>query len=281
MSLRKTVFLDNAGGHKGGQAMIARRAAAQRICRLMLLQVTAPLWTGCIARRPMRTPLDVLWDRHATIVPPRDKSLIVFLPGAREAPQDLVDEGFVQQVRQRRIAADMVIADLHLGYFRSRDFEVRLREDVLAPARAQGYRDIWLAGISLGGFASLMVSRLNDGAGLVDGIIALAPYVARTSVLHEVRDAGGIARWDAAVKDGDFERDLLRWLKGYADPRAKRPALYIGYGSRDGFADFEAAMAGALPADRLRSAPGGHAWEPWKQLWAAFLDAAPLLREPS
>jgi pimeloyl-ACP methyl ester carboxylesterase len=232
----------------------------------------API-SGCFALRETKVPVPVLWDTLAGIRP-ANKILIVFLPGAQEVPADLVNQGFVRQVRERGIAADIVIVDLHVGYFRSRAFDTRLREDVVAPARAAGYRQIWLAGISLGGFGSLMFSRLNDG--LVDGIIAMAPYVARTSVLREVQDAGGLERWNEPVVEGDFERDLLHWLKGYADPSQKRPQLYIGYGTRDGFADFNAAVGDLLPPGRLRTAPGGHDWPPWKQLWGEFLDTAPL-----
>jgi hypothetical protein len=240
----------------------------------------AGLSSGCALLREIKTPVDVLWDRLPGN--PTGKALVVFLPGAQEVPQDLVTQGFLKQLRDRRIAADVAIVDLHLGYFRSRAFETRLREDVLAPARAQGYQSVWLAGISLGGFGSLMVSRLN--AGLIDGVIAMAPYVARTSVLKEVQAAGGLAQWNAPVAEGDFERDLLRWLKGYGDPgvvaREKRPAIYIGYGREDGFADFNAAVGKVLPVDRVREVPGGHDWPPWKQLWGEFLDQVPLPRLP-
>ena len=50
----------------------------------------------------------------------------------------------------------MVVADAHVGYFRNRSFEDRLRADVMVPARARGYESIWLAGISLGGLGALL-----------------------------------------------------------------------------------------------------------------------------
>ncbi len=209
--------------------------------------------------------------------------MIVFLPGAGDTAQEIVNEGFVQQVRQRGVLADVVVVDLHLGYYtRSRNFETRLREDVVVPARAAGYRQVWLAGISLGGFGSLMFSRVNQDRpeAQIDGIIALAPYVARTSVLDEVVRAGGLARWNVPVVQGDFERELLQWLKAYGDPRLKRPALYLGYGTEDGFAQMAQVVGALLPAGRLRSAPGGHDWPPWKRLWGEFLDAVPWPNAP-
>jgi hypothetical protein len=233
---------------------------------------------GCAALRPTRDRVDTIWDRLATPAAPSDKVLIVFLPGAGDTAQDIVDQGFVQQVRQRGIPADVVVVDLHLGYYvRSRNFETRLREDVIVPARAAGYRQVWLAGISLGGFGSLLFSSVNQDRpeAKIDGIIALAPYVARTAVLQEVVRAGGLARWNEPVVEGDFERTLLRWIQGYADPTLKRPALHLGYGTEDGFALMAQAVGALLPAGRLRSAPGGHDWPPWKTLWGEFLEAVP------
>jgi hypothetical protein len=233
---------------------------------------------GCAALRPTRETVDTIWDRLPTPAAPLGKVLIVFLPGAGDTAQDIVDQGFVQQVRQRGIQADVVVVDLHLGYYvRSRTFEVRLREDVIVPARAAGYRQIWLAGISLGGFGSLLFSSVNQDRpeAKIDGIMALAPYVARTAVLDEVLRAGGLARWNEAVVEGDFERTLLRWLQGYGDPLLRRPALYLGYGTEDGFAQMVQVVGTVLPAGRLRAAPGGHDWPPWKRLWGEFLDAAP------
>ncbi len=260
----------------------SRRAWLQRAATLAMGPGAWASVAGCAALRPTREPVDTIWDRLPSPAAPPAKSLIVFLPGAGDTAQDIVNEGFVQQVRERGITADVVVVDLHLGYYRNRAFETRLRDDVIAPARAAGYPQIWLAGISLGGFGSLMYSRLQqDRPELApDGIIALAPYIARTSTLAEVTRAGGLARWNEPVVEGDFERELLRWLKGYADPAVKRPALYIGYGTEDGFAPTAQAVGAALPTGHLRSAPGGHDWPPWKQLWGEFLDAVPLGRNP-
>jgi pimeloyl-ACP methyl ester carboxylesterase len=232
--------------------------------------------TGCAGLRIPTTPVETVVDLAPGNAPNAERVLIVFLPGASDTPADLVQQGFVQQVRQRGIKADVVLADLHVGYYVGRTAEERLRTDIMVPARAKGYRQVWLAGISLGGFGSLLYAQRHEGS--VDGIIALAPYIASNSVLAEVSAAGGLRGWNVPIKDGDFERELLRWLKGYGDATQKRPTLYLGYGTEDGFAQTNAAVGALLPSSHMRSTPGGHDWGPWQKLWGEFLDVAPLPR---
>lgn len=234
----------------------------------------ALLLAGCAAQRPVVVPMQAL---SLPASPDRvSPTLIVFMPGVQEQPQDIVREGFVDQVRSRGIDADVVVVDAHLGYFTNGVFEQRLREDVVLPARARGYRSIWLAGISLGGFGALRYVRAFPDD--IDGVIALAPYIAPRLDLQEVWHAGGLLRWQpvALPKPSQHERALLLWLKGYADPAQRRPPLYIGYGDRDGLQPFSPLMAGILPPGQLLSAPGGHDWPPWKAMWGDALDRVPM-----
>ena len=232
---------------------------------------------GCAFPRAAKVPMDSIYLPASTDT--RADTLIVFLPGAQEVPIDIVKEGFVEQVRARNIDADVMVIDSHIGYFLKRTFDVRIRTDIIEPARAKGYKSIWLAGISLGGFGSLMYSRIF--AGEIDGVIAIAPFIAANDVLNEVIDAGGLARWQPKLplQTDDYQRDLLLWLRGYADPNLQRPKLYIGYGSKDGLAQFQTLIGTILPPDRLLAAPGGHDWPPWKQMWGDVLDRAPLPRK--
>ena len=232
------------------------------------------LLAGCATQRPAVVPMvSVALPASAQRI---STTLIVFMPGVQELPQDIVREGFVDQVRARGIDADVVVVDAHLGYFYNGVFEQRLREDIVLPARARGYRSVWLAGISLGGFGALRYARAFGGD--VDGVIALAPYVAPRLDLQEVWHAGGLLRWQPVEppKPAQHERALLLWLKGYADPAQHRPPLYVGYGDRDGLQPFTPLMAGILPPERLLSAPGGHDWPPWKAMWGQALDRVPF-----
>ena len=247
-----------------------------RLFRWLSYAVWILLLGGCAFTREAKVPMEsMLSQRSAT----PSKTLIVFLPGSQEVPQDVINQGFVAQVRARGIDADVMVIDSHIGYFRNRTFDVRIHDDIIEPARKKGYQSIWLAGISLGGFGSLMYALTYPNE--IDGIFALAPFIASNAVFDEVIDAGGLARWTPAEPLGadDYQRALLKWLKGYIDPqtaREKRPKLYIGFGVEDGFARFTKVVGPMLPPEQMLSAPGGHDWPPWKQMWADALDRAPL-----
>ena len=89
--------------------------------------------------------------------------LLVLLPGANMAPTEMVDEGFVSALRQRRLAVDVLLVGASLTYVYDGSMLDRLRDEVIAPYRARGYRRIWLAGISLGGFVAMGYAMTNPG----------------------------------------------------------------------------------------------------------------------
>lgn len=238
------------------------------------------LVAGCAApkARPTAVPMPTLVDPAPAAAADDRKVLLVLMPGIREVPTDLVRAGFVEAVRRRGIAAEVVIPDAHIGYFRERSFIERLRADVLAPARARGFDTIWLAGISLGGFGSLLYAS-QAPIDEVDGLVVLAPYLGNDRLVAEVAAAGSLAAWDPGVPGpGDAERRLLAWLQGYGDAGRERPALWLGYGTADRFAPMNAQLARLLPAEHVVTVPGGHTWGPWTMLWDRLLDRMPLPR---
>jgi pimeloyl-ACP methyl ester carboxylesterase len=212
----------------------------------------------------------------------RAPTLVVMLPGAGSLPIEFVQEGFVDALRRSGAAADCAIADSHLGYFRDRSVFDRLRTDVVGPARAQGYRQVWLVGISLGGFGALAYG-LRHGAD-IDGIVALAPYLGERALLREIADAGGPQAWQrtAAPPEApgpggeDPARTLWRWL---AAPPAGAPPVYLGFGSEDRLAVGHRLLAGALEPSRVTQVPGGHDWPPWRALWEQWLSRGLLPRD--
>jgi pimeloyl-ACP methyl ester carboxylesterase len=68
-----------------------------------------------------------------------------------------------------------------------------LHQAVLKPTLAQGYRNIWLAGISLGAFNALHYAAVY--AEHLAGIFLLAPYPGTADILQEIRAAGGPQAW--------------------------------------------------------------------------------------
>jgi hypothetical protein len=250
--------------------------------------------TSCIGFRSTEGPMEILEDRLAC--PTRPKTLIVFLPGAREVPQDLVKEGFVAAVRQRNIQADMQILDSHYGYFSKLQIVDRLEKEVMLPARAKGYTQIWFTGISLGGFGTLIYgasqaqAKQPDRQKMYDGFFVMAPYMGEKKVWEPIQKIG-LAQWgqtnrQLAPVPGDFSTDLWRWLAGYVGNAAGKgsstlPLAYMGYGTEDFLAPPNRVFGNALPTDHHMQVPGDHDWPPWKTLWAQWLEKAPLAKATS
>jgi pimeloyl-ACP methyl ester carboxylesterase len=250
-----------------------RRAATLTIARTALggTAVVAAVG-GCTSlARPSRIRMDVIRDDQGcsgTLSP----TLLVFLPGAHMQPVELVQQGFVAAVRQRQRAVDIALPDAHLGYVYDGSVLEHLHDEVITPALApaEGRRQIWLAGISLGGYVALAYARRHPEQ--IAGVLALAPYLGRKPLLKAMADAGGPAAWrrTAQPRDAkDIDHALWMWL---SDPQRPGPPLWLGYGREDRLADGHRLMAGLLPAERVSSSPGGHDWAPWQALWAQWLD---------
>jgi hypothetical protein len=237
--------------------------------------------TGCIAIRSTEGPMHFVEDKLSC--PSQPKTLIVFLPGAREVPEDLVKEGFVKAVRDRHIQADMKILDSHYAFFTKLEIVDRLEKEVMIPARAKGYSQIWFTGISLGGFGTLIygasqsTAKNPDPKNMYDGFFVMAPYMGEKKVWEPIQSVG-LANWQAPAK-GDFSVDLWRWLSAYnSADKGKLPQAYIGYGTEDFLAPPNRTFGSILPKERHLQEPGKHDWPPWKTLWAKWLDSAPLAR---
>lgn len=217
--------------------------------------------------------LDVIEDLASKTE--RSRLLIVFLPGAYDKPQDFVDHGFIRALRNRHVAADVLMVNMHVGYYTADQTVERLREDIVLPARQNGYAHIWLVGISLGGYGALLYSRLH--ASNISGLFLMAPFMGNRSLLAEIAKAG-LTDWTVGkIEPADEDRALWSWLQGYnRTNQFDRPPLYIGYGSEDRFADSNRTLAQVLPAHRVILTDGGHEWAQWRRLWFAFLDCAAL-----
>ena len=241
------------------------------LCRLLLclggLVLSATL-VGCAQNRPTPIPMIQLKDLSGCVV--QASALVVLLPGAYSKPEEFVQEGFVAALRQRGVAADVTVVDAHLGYFTDGTVLQRLRDDVVLPARAAGYRSVWLVGISLGGFAALGYAARHGSD--IDGVLAIAPYPGTAALQREIVNAGGPQAWRQAANlaQPDLERDIWRWLSG--DMSGRQPPIYLGYGRDDRFAKGLELMASTVPAGHTSTVPGGHDWAPWRALWNGWLE---------
>ena len=232
----------------------------------VLLALVVTLATGCGALRPASVPIrTVVVAGEGT-----GRCLAVLLPGRYAAPEGFANGGFGESVRSRGLDLDVVAVDAHLGYYRTRTVVERVREDVVLPARAKGYEQIWLVGTSLGGLGTLLY--LRDHPDDVTGALAIAPFLGDEDVIDEIERAGGIASWTppSQIDENDIGRNLWRWLA--SDGVVDRLPLSLGWGMGDRFDRSNRLLASVLPANRVHAVEGAHDMDTWNRVWVRFLD---------
>jgi pimeloyl-ACP methyl ester carboxylesterase len=168
--------------------------------------------------------------------------------------------------------------DAHYGYYAKRTILDRLHEDIFEPAKALGYQNRWLVGISLGGFgAPLYTSRhVSD----VTGVVAIAPYLGGLAILEEIAAAGGIRRWNPnTIAEHDYERRVWAWLKRYERPETQWPTLSLAYGECDTYVAAHRVLSEILAPEQVFIESGRHDWITWQKLWRNILMSRCLASE--
>jgi pimeloyl-ACP methyl ester carboxylesterase len=203
----------------------------------------------------------------------RAPALLVLLPGALQQPEHLLEQGYAAAVRERGLALDLAFADLGLRYIGEASDATavsRLDEQLLRPAQ-RDYREIWLAGISLGGFLALAHAARYPGR--ASGLCVLAPYPGTRLLSGAIARAGGPAAWAASTADADDNDDeqrVWRWL-ARSGTASGPPEIHLGYGTADRFASGQRLMAATLSPQRVEVISGGHDEPSWRTLWEHFL----------
>lgn len=258
-----------------------RQHRAHRTVATALVALAALATTACSLVRSPTTPMAFVFDRAPASSPAATpaRCLLVLLPGIGDSMADLVDHGMLAMVRERRVAADVLIADAHFGYYRTRTATQRIWEDILQP-RIADYDEVWLAGVSLGGFGALLCASDVEVAhhAPIAGILAVAPYLGGDGVATEVLAAGGLRSWQPPREDPTIGQQVFGWLRGYGDPAASRPLLFLGVGAADDLRHQVRAAATILPASHVFHVPGEHDWPAFLAVWSRLLDQAPLPR---
>ena len=231
------------------------------------------LLAGCVG--PMSAPVPMRYVDHPA-ASSAAKCLFVFLPGRGDRAETFEQRGFVDALRKRSLSIDVRSADATFGYYRRGAFVERLSTDVIAPAKARGYEEIWLVGPSMGGFGSLFYSRSH--ADEITGALAIAPFLGGRDVIGQIAKAGGLKQWRAPVRvdtpDRDnFERELWRWLQAATQGKEKSPLLFVGYGTADRLSAADALLAAELPPTHVFLTEGGHEWSAWRRVLDSFLDS--------
>lgn len=231
----------------------------------LLLLIVSLFLPSCLPAN--KVPMESL---HFVPAAEQRPNLAVLLPGRGSGVRSFSEEGLVRELLEQRRDVEVVGIEAHLGYYRDRSLPLRLKEDVIDPARKRGYRSIWLVGISMGGLGALMYDTTYPGE--VTGIVLLAPYLGEGSLLQEIRGAGGLASWrPGEVPDHDVERVIWQRAARYAAPEQSGGRVYLGFGSEDRFAATNSFFGESLPARQVVTVQGGHDYRTWRDLWRKLL----------
>ena len=240
---------------------------------LLCFMLVVAFLQGCAPYRSSKGPMNSVYDTLECDTQPA--TLIVFLPGAYDRPQDFIDQGFVSAVRRQKIHADIQLVDAHTGYYTGQQILQRLDSEVISPARAKGYTRIWFVGISLGGYGSMLYA-MNQPQNIA-GFFIMAPYMGPRDIPAQIEKQGGLKKWSSEVQ-GNADVDLWRWLQGYGTGKTGLPPAYLGYGASDRFVQPNGVLAEVLPPGNTFVTPGGHDWPVWQKLFSSFLTVAPWPR---
>ena len=216
-----------------------------------------------------KTPMDVLTYENPN-KEVANQGLIVFLRGIGGSHHSFAEEGLVAEVWRQGLPFDVIVPNAHFGYYGDRNLVVRLKEDVIDPARARGCRKIWLVGVSMGGLGAMLY--LMEWPEDIAGIYLISPFLGSQFFLNEIEAAGGIRTWEPGPfkAEEDWERMLWQWMKtSIADNPDKM--VYLGYGTDDPFKSSPQLLAALLPPNRVYAIEGGHDYETFKALWKIFL----------
>lgn len=230
------------------------RAVLGALLGLLLMGCTPPRPTGPIPVKEIPAPR-----------PGGERRLVIVLPGRGDDLGNLEKVRIAAAVQEGWPEADVLLAGVTLGYYAYGGMAERLHDEIIAPARQRGYREIWLAGASMGGMGALLYERRYPGD--VTGLVLFAPYMGEPDLIRQVAAAGGPAHWDpgpvpAVVGPDDYQPELWRLVKGWQDPRAAA-RVWLVCGDRDRFIEPAKMMGALLPADHFIVGKGGHDWQVW------------------
>jgi pimeloyl-ACP methyl ester carboxylesterase len=222
----------------------------------------------------VRFTVDAIYDVAPGEV--EERILLLMLPGAKNTPQQLVENGFIRALRERNLPVDVLALNAHVDLYLDRSNIERLLHRTMDEIRTLGYGRIWLLGISLGGSGAMIC--VTQRTPEIEGVFLLAPFLGTRGLIAEAEAAGGLHYWHAGeIESRDHERELLDQIRRSPLAAEEFPTVYLGYGSEDRYRGASVLLSDHLPKHRVVVTAGGHDWETWIVLWNALLDKRPFL----
>ena len=204
--------------------------------------------------------------------------VLVMLPGIGDAPERFDASGITALAAQ---ACDVLTVDAHFGYYRDATVVDRLSA-VLEPLQ-QRYAEVWLVGISLGGYGAAMTAQARPE--LVDGVVLIAPFLGLERSIRPVVtrvEQEGLAAFstDAARTNPRKHFMEVEPLWAWLAERARTgegTEVYLGWGERDRFAPTLRRVGAAFDGHAF-TAEGAHDWDTFAKVFGHIAERAPWKR---
>lgn len=231
--------------------------------------------------RPIRA-IHYSWSHGRASAP----CLLVLLPGFLDEPEEFERHGLVEDLHELAPSCDLVAVETHLYDYQDESIIERVHEDVVLVARERGYRQIWIAGVSMGALGAILTARAHPED--VDGLILVSPFLGTggfaDTLEREVAAHGDLASWARSTDDRPVRiarvlhdpRPVWRWLAGYRIAPDTMPPLYIAYGRDDRFAGAQRLLAEVVSPERVFVIDGHHDWETWRRLFHEVIAVVPV-----
>ncbi|MEW8384534.1 MAG: hypothetical protein AB2704_21980 [Candidatus Thiodiazotropha taylori] len=230
---------------------------------IILLLVSASMLSGCSVFGPLPDRV----ERTLVEGTQQNKAfLIILLPGMLSDAQHMQKEGVPDAIHRGWPEADIMMADLTINYYRKGEVVKRLHDEIVLPARQQGYSEIWLAGGSMGGMGTLMYEWNHPGE--VDGLVLISPYMGSGDVTDSIREAGGLASWNSGdsakvMHKDNYDRLVWQMAQNWIGDDRKLQRVWLMCGDEDRLFPAVQMLGEILPDDRYFPAPGNHSWDYW------------------
>ena len=235
----------------------------RKALKSLMVSACAALVCACQYLRPVEIPLQAEYFHYRDT----NSTLVVLLHGLGGKPANFLKYGTLEQILECNPDVNVVGVDGHFGYYREGIIIDRLQQDVIQPARAAGVSTIWLAGVSLGGLASLDYRQQYPGE--IEAVILMAPYLGEWDELQAYLADPQAFRESA-------NSDYLDVWDSLLNIASKQAEITLAYGDADDFHPELQWLASRLDPQQVITAPGGHRWTVWQGLWPEALKRSGL-----
>lgn len=203
-----------------------------------------------------KIPVDTLVYKSDTPVTNNNSRLIILLRGFGNDINYFDIQGWTDLLQDKYPQYTLVIPDMHFGYYQNDTFAQRLKEDVIKPAKAQGFQSIWIIGISMGGLGAIMTSQAYPDD--IERLYLYAPYIGDGTITRQIELAGGLANWRPDFTDNDkWQYKLWKRVKFITESNKGHVPVFLGYGTDDEMVGLPL-LAAALPKKQVIITNGGH-----------------------